>query len=299
MYWLAKKVKRFYWLKLKEDFFDEDTMGWLEEQDNGKEYCLFYLKLCLKSLKSDGVLVRKVGDMLIPYDVAKIAEITKTQVDIANGALNLLKQIGYIQVLDSGGLFLTQIENMTGSETDAAERQRKSRANKRVPEKGVTMSQQSHVNVTPESQLGHTEKENRVRERDKELDKDIDIEKDIEKDIDFSYLWSIYPRQVNREETYLEWIYITTQQNVDKLDLIQATRNYADNVRDFAQKFIKYPNNFFADKTYVDYLPSNYKPRPNKVIPISKPANKFNDFPQRDYTKEEMSELERKLINRQ
>ena len=296
---MAKKVKRFYWLKLKEDFFDEDTMGWLEEQDNGKEYCLFYLKLCLKSLKSDGVLVRKVGDMLIPYDVAKIAEITKTQVDIANGALNLLKQIGYIQVLDSGGLFLTQIENMTGSETDAAERQRKSRANKRVPEKGVTMSQQSHVDVTPGSQNGHTEKENRVRERVKELDKDIDIEKDIEKDIDFSYLWSIYPRQVNREETYLEWIYITTQQNVDKLDLIQATRNYADNVRDFAQKFIKYPNNFLADKTYVDYLPNNYKPRPNNVIPISKPANKFNDFPQRNYTHEEMSELERQLINRQ
>ena len=293
---MAKKIKRYYWLKLKEDFFDEDTMGWLEEQDNGKEYCLFYLKLCLKSLKSDGVLVRKVGDMLIPYDVSKIAEITKTQVDIANGALNLLKQIGYIQVLDSGGLFLTQIENMTGSETDAAERQRKSRANKRVPEKGVTMSQQSHTDVTPKSQLGHTEKENRERERDKELDKDI--EKDIEKDIDFSYLWSIYPRQVNREETYLEWIYITTQQNVDKLDLIQATRNYADNVKDFAQKFIKYPNNFLADKTYVDYLPNNYKPRPNNVIPISKPVNKFNDFPQRNYTHEEMSEMERKLIDR-
>ena len=290
---MAKKIKRYYWLKLKEDFFDEDTMGWLEEQDNGKEYCLFYLKLCLKSLKSDGVLVRKVGDMLIPYDIAKIAEITKTQVDIANGALNLLKQIGYIQVLDSGGLFLTQIEYMTGSETDAAERQRKSRANKRVSEKSVTMSQQSHANVTPESQNGHTEKENRVRERDKELDKDI------EKDIDFSYFWSIYPRQVNREETYLEWIYITTQQNIDKLDLIQATRNYADNVRDFAQKFIKYPNNFLADKTYVDYLPSNYKPRPNNVIPITKPVNKFNDFPQRNYTQEEMSEMERKLINRQ
>ena len=288
---MAKKVKRYYLLKLKEDFFDEDTMGWLEEQDNGKEYCLFYLKLCLKSLKSDGVLVRKVGDMLIPYDIAKIAEITKTQVDIANGALNLLKQIGYIQVLDSGGLFLTQIEYMTGSETDAAERQRKSRANKRVSQKGVTMSQQSHTDVTQESQNGHTEKENRER------DKSIEI--DIEKDIDFSYFWSIYPRQVNREETYLEWIYVTVQQKIDKLDIIQATRNYADNVRDFAQRFIKYPNNFLADKTYVDYLPSTYKPRSNNVIPISKPANKFNDFPQRNYTHEEMSELERQLINRQ
>ena len=180
---------------------------------------------------------------------------------------------------------------MTGSETDAAERQRKSRANKRVSQKGVTMSQQSHTDVTQESQNGHTEKENRER------DKSIEI--DIEKDIDFSYFWRIYPRQVNREETYLEWIYVTVQQKIDKLDIIQATRNYADNVRDFAQRFIKYPNNFLADKTYVDYLPSTYKPRPNNVIPISKPANKFNDFPQRNYTHEEMSELERQLINRQ
>ena len=290
---MAKKVKRFYWLKLKEDFFDEDTMGWLEEQDNGKEYCLFYLKLCLKSLKSDGVLVRKVGDMLIPYDIAKIAEITKTQVDIANEALNLLKQIGYIQVLDSGGLFLTQIENMTGSETDAAERQRKSRANKRIPEKSVTMSQQSHTDVTLESQNGHIEKEN--RERDKELD----LDKEIEKDIDFNYFWSIYPRQVGREETYIEWFHLIKSSEINKLDFIQATRNYADNVRDYAQKFIKYPKNFILDKTYVNYLPENYKPRSNNVIPISKPINKFNDFPQREYSKETLLDLEQKLINRQ
>ena len=290
---MAKKVKRFYWLKLKEDFFDEDTMSWLEEQGNGKEYCLFYLKLCLKSLKSDGVLVRKVGDMLIPYDIAKIAEITKTQVDIANEALNLLKQIGYIQVLDSGGLFLTQIENMTGSETDAAERQRKSRANKRIPEKSVTMSQQSHTDVTLESQNGHIEKEN--RERDKELD----LDKEIEKDIDFNYFWSIYPRQVGREETYIEWFHLIKSSEINKLDFIQATRNYADNVRDYAQKFIKYPKNFILDKTYVNYLPENYKPRSNNVIPISKPINKFNDFPQREYSKEALLNLEQKLINRQ
>ena len=290
---MAKKVKRFYWLKLKEDFFDEDTMSWLEEQGNGKEYCLFYLKLCLKSLKSDGVLVRKVGDMLIPYDIAKIAEITKTQVDIANEALNLLKQIGYIQVLDSGGLFLTQIENMTGSETDAAERQRKSRANKRIPEKSVTMSQQSHTDVTLESQNGHIEKEN--RERDKELD----LDKEIEKDIDFNYFWSIYPRQVGREETYIEWFHLIKSSEINKLDFIQATRNYADNVRDYAQKFIKHPKNFILDKTYVNYLPENYKPRSNNVIPISKPINKFNDFPQREYSKEALLNLEQKLINRQ
>lgn len=47
-----EKDRKFYWLQLKEDFFDEDSISWLEEQENGKEYSLFYLKLCLKSLKT-------------------------------------------------------------------------------------------------------------------------------------------------------------------------------------------------------------------------------------------------------
>ena len=52
--------KRYYWLKLKEDFFEEDAVEWLEDQENGKEYCLFYLKLCLKFIRTDGVLIRNV-----------------------------------------------------------------------------------------------------------------------------------------------------------------------------------------------------------------------------------------------
>ena len=39
--------KKYYWLKLKEDFFEEDAISWIEEQEKGKEYCLFYLKLSL------------------------------------------------------------------------------------------------------------------------------------------------------------------------------------------------------------------------------------------------------------
>ena len=84
--------KRFYWLKLKDNFFQEDAIEWLEEQQNGKEYVLFYLKLCLKSLRNNGVLVRKVGDILIPYDVAKLAEITKTNPDTVVVAMEILKK---------------------------------------------------------------------------------------------------------------------------------------------------------------------------------------------------------------
>ena len=62
------ETKRFYWLKLQEDFFEDDTIDFIESQENGEKYCLFYLKLCLKALKSEGKLIRYVGNMLIPYD---------------------------------------------------------------------------------------------------------------------------------------------------------------------------------------------------------------------------------------
>lgn len=111
---------KFYWLQLKEDFFDEDAINWLEEQPNGKEYCLFYLKLCLKSLKTNGIMIRKVGEMLVPYDCKKLAEITKTDVDTVAIAMQLLKQIGLITIMENGELYLTNVENMIGSQSVGA-----------------------------------------------------------------------------------------------------------------------------------------------------------------------------------
>ena len=37
-------AKKYYWLKLMEGFFEEDTIAWLEEQENGVYYTNFYLK---------------------------------------------------------------------------------------------------------------------------------------------------------------------------------------------------------------------------------------------------------------
>lgn len=139
-----KRAKRYYWLKLKEDFFDDDTISWIEEQENGKEYCLFYLKLCLKSLKNDGMLFRNVGDMIIPYDVAKISEITRTEPDTVMVALNLFEKIGIVNRMDNGTFFVTQINEMVGSETDYARSKRIERAKKNNwSEIGQTKSKKS------------------------------------------------------------------------------------------------------------------------------------------------------------
>lgn len=170
--------KKYFWLKLKEDFFEEDTISWIEEQQNGKEYSLFYLKLCLKSLKTNGILIRNVGQMLIPYDAQMLAKLTNTEFDTVVVAMELFKKIGLVSVLENGEIFLPQLENMVGSESKWAKYKRKDNKLEKL---------QSNSNDTPK--LLQTERE---KDKEKELEKDLDKEKELEKEIDYNYIKNIY-----------------------------------------------------------------------------------------------------------
>lgn len=123
---------RYYWLKLQETFFEDDTIDFIESQENGERYVLFYLKLCLKALKNEGKLIRYVGELLMPYDEVGIAKLTKTDVDTVRSALILFSKIGLIKRLDSGEIYLTQLNELIGTETSAAQRKRKQRINEKA-----------------------------------------------------------------------------------------------------------------------------------------------------------------------
>lgn len=168
--------KKYYWLKLKADFFDDDTISYIEEQENGILYSNFYLKLCLKSLKDDGHLIRLVGDTLIPYDAKSLSKLTGVDVDTVKVAMNLFQNIGLIQILETGEIFLTQINEMIGSETSQAAIMRRKRAEKKALEA-------SEGNIVTEmlpsvTEMLHRDRD-RVRERDKEKEKEIEKEIDV------------------------------------------------------------------------------------------------------------------------
>lgn len=159
------KETKFYWLQLKEDFFEEDSIEWLEEQENGHKYSLFYLKLCLKSLKSNGILIRKVGNMLVPYDNKKLAEMTKTPVDTVIVAMELLKGIGLVKVLENGELYITQLENMIGSTSKGALKKQQQRAVKK----------QELLEFNEEETKGgqmSTKDKDKIKDKIKDIDKD-------------------------------------------------------------------------------------------------------------------------------
>ena len=170
--------KRYYWLKLQENFFDDDTIDFIESQENGEKYVLFYLKLCLKALKNEGKLIRYVGEMLLPFDDLGLSKITRTDIDTVRSALILFSKIGLIKKLDTGEIFLTQLNEMVGTETQKAKYMRE----RRLQEKnnGVTMLPECYPNVTQS-----IEYRDRVKEIEKEKEDCVPdyIKKDLQKPV--------------------------------------------------------------------------------------------------------------------
>ncbi len=161
------KDTKFYWMILQEDFFDEDSISWLEEQKpNGRDYAYFYLKLCLKALKTNGILVRRVGQMLVPYDNNKLAEITKIDFDTVTIAMTLLQKIGLVKILENGEIYLPQLEKMIGEKS-----------------KGAFKKQQQREALKGDGGQMSTEVSTRIRDRDRIRNKEIDIDNDDRLDL--------------------------------------------------------------------------------------------------------------------
>ncbi|MZL41080.1 hypothetical protein GT717_28400 [Clostridium beijerinckii] len=64
--------KKYYYMRLKEDFFDSDEIKIIESQPNGYMYSNILLKLYLKSLKRNGKLM--VTDF-IPYTLESLSKV--------------------------------------------------------------------------------------------------------------------------------------------------------------------------------------------------------------------------------
>ena len=111
--------KKYYYLKLKDTFFDSEEMKILESMDNGILYQNLYLKICLISLKSNGALLFK--DM-IPYNLDMIATITRINKDIVKTGLTVFKQLGLITIADNETIYMSDIQTLIGKSSTESDR---------------------------------------------------------------------------------------------------------------------------------------------------------------------------------
>lgn len=155
--------KKYYWIKLKTDFFDQDIIDFLMGQENGAEYVVIYQMLLLKTAQQGGYLGTKMAEVMVPYDIKKIVRDTKYfDYDTVTIALELFKKLGLVYEESNHILKLVGAEQFVGSESKWAEKKRIYRDSQR------TIQGQIEDNVRQEI----------------DIDKEIEKEKDIEIDID-------------------------------------------------------------------------------------------------------------------
>lgn len=160
-----EKIKRYYWIKLKTDFFNLAEIDFLLSQKNGCQYIVLYQMLCLQTANTNGELASRVGEMIIPYDPDKIVRDTKYfSKDTVIVAMELFKKLNLIYTDDGVCLKIAGFENMVGSETTWAKEKREQRKKQKL------LTGQCPENVLTEIDI------------EKEIDKDIEIESDGMKD---------------------------------------------------------------------------------------------------------------------
>lgn len=128
--------KKFYWIKLKTDFFNTPAVDFLLSQENGSEYVVLYQMLCCMTANNKGSLSTQIGEIIVPFNADKIARDTKYfSKDTVMVALELFKKLGLIYSDEGDCLRLAGIEEMTGSESASKEavKKREYRNKKETP----------------------------------------------------------------------------------------------------------------------------------------------------------------------
>ena len=150
--------KKFYWLKLKRDFFKRHDIRVIESMPNGKDYVLFYLKLMVESIDHEGAL--RFSET-IPYNEDMLAVITNTNVDIVRSAMKLFESLELVEIFDDQTVYMREVERLTGSETKWAEKKRMYRAKE---DNVLALSPPSPIDVRQEKEI--------------EKEKELEIEKE-------------------------------------------------------------------------------------------------------------------------
>ena len=184
---------KYYWLKLKRDFFKRHDIRIIEEMPNGKDYILFYLKLLLESIDHEGSL--RFSDT-IPYNEQMLSVVTHTNVDIVRCAMKLFIELNMMSVCDDQTIYMNEVEKLIGSETKWAEKKRLQRA-----------------------------KEDNVPTLSSNCPIELELNKDKEKDIDITTTTTAHAREIPIKTQ----VYLYIKENYDGDILSEVDKFYAYN----------------------------------------------------------------------
>ena len=266
--------KKYFWLKLKEDFFNQKEIKVLRRLAGGDTFTIIYLKILLLSLKTNGkIYYDGIASSMIEEIAIEIDEnIENTQI-----TFNFLLQKNLIEFSDDDEVKIANMASLVGSETESARRMRKHRA-----------SNASHCDIDVTDMLHLS---------DTEIEIDIEIDKDniysasgdtqnnssTQKNSStkqykvFEKIWSMYPEKKGKGQVSKK-----SKEQIEKLGIEKmekALQRYIDDVeKQRKQGFssLRYKNgSTWFNSGYEDYLVeenniTEAKKEPAKIVYVNR-----------------------------
>jgi len=224
--------KKYYYLKLKDNYFEQDNIKVLESLPNGHLYSLIILKLYLKACKYNGHL--KMTDS-IPYDPKKInilAQVINHDLDNVKEAIKVGTELGLITMVESGEMWMTEIQNYIGLSSSEGDRKREYRAMLKgdIIPIGQMSGQSSDVHPP-------------------EIEIDIEIKKEKEINDSFETFWKLYDKKNGRVKSERLW---------NKIDIklfgtiYEHVKEYVKSTPD--KQYRKNPDTYLRNKCWNDEI---------------------------------------------
>ena len=157
--------QKYYYMRLKQDFFETEEMIILESMQDGYLYSNILLKLYLRSLKRDGKLMFNDA---IPYSAEVLATVTRHNVGTIEKAMDVFQKLGLVEVMDDGAIYMLQIQNFIGKSSTEAERKRRYRDK-------IKLEKSDNQAVLED--VGHSSNRDRDRDRDRKEIEEVENRK--------------------------------------------------------------------------------------------------------------------------
>lgn len=285
-------ANKFYWIKLRTNFFSREDIDFLLSQKNGAEYVVLYQMLCLNTANNQGRLETKMGEIIIPYNAEKIVRDCKYfDIDTVNVAMSLYKKLGLIYEEEDKILKISNYEEMVGGETTWAEKKRLYRKNQKMLKCASTIEDTTEDNIedtTKDNIVDNVPYNVRQEYRDKSIeyrDKILDIE--IDNNIssssenlpatelndeqqftqEFERMWLYYPNKKGKSKALKKYI-LARKKGTTYEEVSQGLKNYINYCKknNVEEKFIKHGSSWFNQECWKDeYKTSDSKPNDSQM----------------------------------
>lgn len=176
-----KKPKRYYWWRLRKNFFTQITIKKLRRSQNGDTKAIIYLQMVLMTIDNDGYIQYEGVEDDICDEIAIALD---EEPEIVKETVEQLKDMGLIEMSEED-YFLPEAKNGIDSETESAQRMRNKRKRDKETSQCDTDVTQSDAVVTQQLQNSDTDvtqsreeksREEEIREREEESKKEKELE---------------------------------------------------------------------------------------------------------------------------